>query len=207
MTKLETLEPVLDDLFNVSQAYGARVSPDGRSVGWIAVNVGPTAQLWWAPTDGSGEPRVLVANERDCDYFFWAPDSQSVILGQSRDGDERIGLSRIGLDGSRRDLTDQHPDYYIRGGQLAPAGSEVHGGLVQADRVDGARVTHHDGTPPAEGLLSWGTVLLTTQVEELHLWSHTLDCNAVRCGPRQLGQGGVRDLRPPAYPGCLREAA
>jgi dipeptidyl aminopeptidase/acylaminoacyl peptidase len=122
MMKLETLELLLDRLFNVSETYGARVSPDGRHVCWIAVNVGPTAQLWWAPTDGRTKPRGLVANERDCDYFFWAPDSQSVILGQSRDGDERIGLSQIGLDGSRRDLTDQHPDYYIRGGQLAPGG-------------------------------------------------------------------------------------
>jgi dipeptidyl aminopeptidase/acylaminoacyl peptidase len=122
MTKLDLLEPTLDHLFTVSETYGARVSPDGRHVAWIAVNVGPTAQLWWAPTDGSGQPRVLVANERDCDYLFWAPDSQSIILGQSRDGDERIGLSQIGLDGSRRDLTDQHPDYYIHGGQLAPGG-------------------------------------------------------------------------------------
>lgn len=122
MSDLEHLEPVLDRLFSISETYGARVSPDGRHVGWIAINAGPTAQLWLAPTARGAPPRAVVANERDCDYFFWAPDSQSVILGQSRDGDERIGLSRIALDGSRRDLTDPHPDYYIRGGQMAPGG-------------------------------------------------------------------------------------
>ena len=122
MVKLDNLEPVLDRLFSASETWGARVSPDGMRVAWIASNLGPTTQLWWAPTDGSGAPQAWVANERDCDYFFWAPDSQSIILGQSRDGDERIGLSRIALDGSRRDLTDQHPDYYIRGGQIDPAG-------------------------------------------------------------------------------------
>lgn len=123
MTKLDTIEPVLDRLFAVSETWGARVSPDGSRVAWIASNLGPTSQLWWAPTDASAPPRPWVVNERDCDFFTWAPDSRSVILGQSRDGDERVGLSQIALDGARRDLTDQHPDYYIRGGQIDPTGS------------------------------------------------------------------------------------
>src|SRR5512147_3145677 len=122
MVNPENLEPLLDQLFSVSETWGARVSPDGTLVAWIASNRGPTTQLWRAPTDASAPPRAWVVNERDCDYFYWAPDSQSVILGQSRDGDERIGLSRIALDGARHDLTDQHPDYYIRGGQIDPAG-------------------------------------------------------------------------------------
>lgn len=122
MVKLERLEPLLDQLFAVSETWGARVSPDGARVAWIASNRGPTTQLWWAPTDGSAPPAAWVVNDRDCDYFYWAPDSRSIILGQSRDGDERIGLSRIALDGSRQDLTDPHPDYYIRGGQIDPAG-------------------------------------------------------------------------------------
>lgn len=122
MAKLDALEPVLDRLFSVSETWGAKVSPDGARVAWIASNRGPTAQLWWAPTDGSQPPQAWVVNDRDCDHFFWAPNSQSVILGQSRDGDERIGLSQIALDGARRDLTDPHPDYYIRGGQIDPTG-------------------------------------------------------------------------------------
>jgi len=154
MVRIETLEPVLDRLFNVSETFGARVSPDGRYVGWIAVNVGPTAQLWWAPTDGGSAPRALVANERDCEYFFWAPDSRSVILGQSRDGDERIGLSQIALDGSRRDLTDPHPNYYIRGGQIAPGGRF----LVYAANRD-----------PESG----------REIEENIVYRHDLDSNAL----------------------------
>lgn len=123
MTALEKIEPVLDLLFSASEAWGARVSPDGRWVAWIATNRGPTAQLWLAATDGAAPSRAWVADDRDCDYFHWAPDSCAVILGQSRDGDERIGLSRVALDGSRDALTDPHPDYYIRGGQVDPAGS------------------------------------------------------------------------------------
>jgi dipeptidyl aminopeptidase/acylaminoacyl peptidase len=122
MTHFESLEPFLHRLFRVSEAWGARLSPDRRHVAWIAGNLGPTSQLWIAPADGSAPPKGWVADERDCDWFFWAPDSGSVILGQSRDGDERVGLSQVVLDGTVRALTEERPDYYIHGGQIDPSG-------------------------------------------------------------------------------------
>jgi dipeptidyl aminopeptidase/acylaminoacyl peptidase len=122
MSHFESLEPFLHRLFRVSEAWGARLSPDRRQVAWIAGNLGPTAQLWLALADGSAPPRRWIANERDCDWFFWAPDSGSVVLGQSRDGDERVGLSQVALDGTARALTEERPDYYIHGGQIDPSG-------------------------------------------------------------------------------------
>ena len=122
MSHFESLEPFLHRLFRVSEAWGARLSPDRRHVAWIASNLGPTSQLWLAPADGSAPPKGWIANERDCDWFFWAPDSGSVILGQSRDGDERVGLSQVALDGTARALTEERPDYYIHGGQIDPSG-------------------------------------------------------------------------------------
>ena len=122
MNNFDSLEPFLDRLFRVSEPLGARLSPDGRRIAWIATNLGATTQLWQAPTDGSAQPTAWIANDRDCDWFFWAPDSRSVILGQSRDGDERVGLSQVALDGSVRALTEQRPDFYIYGGQIDPSG-------------------------------------------------------------------------------------
>ena len=122
MSHFESLEPFLHRLFRVSEAWGARLSPDCRHVAWIAGNLGPTSQLWLAPADGSAPPKCWIANARDCDWFFWAPDSASVILGQSRDGDERVGLSQVALDGTVRALTEERPDYYIHGGQIDPSG-------------------------------------------------------------------------------------
>jgi dipeptidyl aminopeptidase/acylaminoacyl peptidase len=122
MNHFESLEPFLGRLFRVSEAWGARLSPDGRRVAWIAGNLGDTTQVWHAPADGSAPPQSWVANDRDCDWFFWAPDSGSIILGQSRDGDERVGLSQIALDGAARDLTERRPDFYIHGGQIDPTG-------------------------------------------------------------------------------------
>ncbi len=118
----DTLEPFLERLFRVSEPWGARLSPDGRCLAWIAGNLGPTAQLWRAPADGSAPPQRWVANHRDCDWFFWAPDSASVILGQSLDGDERVGLSQVSLDGTTRALTEARPDFYVHGGQIDPSG-------------------------------------------------------------------------------------
>jgi dipeptidyl aminopeptidase/acylaminoacyl peptidase len=122
MSHFEQLEPFLHRLFRASEAFGARLSPDGRRLAWIAGNLGATTQLWQAPADGSAPPACWVADERDCDWFFWAPDSRSVILGQSRDGDERVGLSQVALDGTARALTEQRPDFYIHGGQIDPSG-------------------------------------------------------------------------------------
>jgi dipeptidyl aminopeptidase/acylaminoacyl peptidase len=122
MNDVDSLEPFLDRLFRVSEPRGARLSPDGRHIAWIADNLGDTTQLWRAPADGTGAPQQWVADDRDCDWFFWAPDSGSVILGQSRDGDERVGLSQVALDGSVRALTEERPDFYIRGGQIDPSG-------------------------------------------------------------------------------------
>jgi dipeptidyl aminopeptidase/acylaminoacyl peptidase len=122
MSHFESLEPFLQRLFRVSEAWGARLSPDRQQVAWIASNLGPTSQLWRAPADGSAPPQCWLATERDCDWFFWAPDSGSVILGQSRNGDERVGLSQVALDGTTRALTEERPDYYIHGGQIDPSG-------------------------------------------------------------------------------------
>lgn len=122
MSHFESRELFLHRLFRVSEAWGARLSPDRQHVAWIAGNLGATSQLWLASADGSASPRGWIANERDCDWFFWAPDSGSVILGQSRDGDERVGLSQVALDGTVRTLTEERPDYYIHGGQIDPSG-------------------------------------------------------------------------------------
>ncbi|HET6618896.1 MAG TPA: prolyl oligopeptidase family serine peptidase [Dongiaceae bacterium] len=122
MTDFDPLEPFLDRLFRVSEAWGARVSPDGRRLAWITGNLGATTQVWQAPADGSAPANAWVANDRDCDWLFWAPDSASITLGLSRDGDARAGLSLVALDGSARALTEQHPDFYIQGGQIDPSG-------------------------------------------------------------------------------------
>jgi dipeptidyl aminopeptidase/acylaminoacyl peptidase len=113
----------LDRLLKVPQLYSARISPDGKRVAWIWAGLAETTQLWVTAADGTGTPRCLVGDEWDCDSFRWAPDSGSIVYARSQDGDERVGLHQVFLDGRPSvALTEDRPDYYIHGGQLAKDG-------------------------------------------------------------------------------------
>lgn len=120
-------------LLRVPQILGPRVSIDGAWVAWIWAGLGETTQLWVAPADGGAAPRCLVADDWDCDRFAWAPDSRSIVYARSRDGEERVGLHQVFLDGRpARALTADRPDYYIRGGRITGDGRT----LVFAANVD-----------------------------------------------------------------------
>jgi dipeptidyl aminopeptidase/acylaminoacyl peptidase len=109
----------LGRLLRVPQLYSARISPDGQWVAWIWSGLAETTQLWLAASGGIAAPRPLVADGWDCDSFRWTPDSLGIVYGRSKDGDERVGLHLVYIDGRpSRALTEDRPDYYIHGGQL-----------------------------------------------------------------------------------------
>jgi dipeptidyl aminopeptidase/acylaminoacyl peptidase len=123
----------LERLLKVPQIIGPRLSLDGKWMAWIWAGLAETTQLWLAPADGGAAPRRLVADEWDVDSIAWAPDSTSIIYGRSKDGDERVGLHQVFLDGTpARALTEDRPDYYIRGGRITRDGKT----LVFAANVD-----------------------------------------------------------------------
>jgi dipeptidyl aminopeptidase/acylaminoacyl peptidase len=116
---LSATDPFLDRLLGLPTLYGATLSPDGTQLALIWGKLGPTAQLWLQPADGSQPPRCLINDKWDCDYVIWSRDGSSIIVGQSLDGDERISLLQVFPDGrATRRLTPEEPDYYIHGGQL-----------------------------------------------------------------------------------------
>ena len=116
----------LDRLLRVPQLYGAKISPDGSHVAWIWAGLAETTQLWVTAASGKETPRCLIADEWDCDSFRWAPDGGSIVYARSQDGDERVGLHQVFLDGRPSvALTEDRPDYYIHGGQLAKDGRSL----------------------------------------------------------------------------------
>src|SRR5207237_227749 len=80
--------------------------------------VGPVADVYVAPADGSAEPTRLTAGEENTFLVAWTPDSRAVLVSQDRGGDERDRLYRVDLDRplDLRLLTDDEPNYFLHGG-------------------------------------------------------------------------------------------
>ncbi|NIM92740.1 MAG: prolyl oligopeptidase family serine peptidase [Anaerolineales bacterium] len=115
-------EEILDALLNLPILYYPKVSRDGSKAAWTWSQVGPTAEVFYVPTDGSSSPIQLTQTDQDTWIESWSPDSKSVIVAQDRDGDERYQLFRIDIDQPlvMEPLTESKPNYFLRGGQLHP---------------------------------------------------------------------------------------
>lgn len=114
----------LAGLLSLPTLYGAQVSKDGRWAAWTWFRVGPAADVYAAPTDGSSPPIRLTDTPQNSILVSWTPDSQAVIVSQDRDGDERDQLFRVDLarPGAMQPLTEASPSFFLRGGQLHPNG-------------------------------------------------------------------------------------
>ncbi|QIN84041.1 prolyl oligopeptidase family serine peptidase [Rubrobacter tropicus] len=112
-------------LLSVPVLSGPEVSPDGRWVVWSWSRVGPAADVFAAPTDGSSPPvRLTETSEGDTVVASWTPEGEAVLVTQDTDGDERERLYRVRLaePGVMEPLTGPSPNYYLHGGQLHPNG-------------------------------------------------------------------------------------
>lgn len=114
----------LEALLELPSLRAAARSPDGRWVAWTWFGVGPTADVYATPTDGSAAPTRLTETDGDALVVSWTPDSRAVLVAQDRAGDERYRLFRVDLDrpGVARPLTEDAPGYFLRGGELHPNG-------------------------------------------------------------------------------------
>ncbi|MDX1993890.1 MAG: prolyl oligopeptidase family serine peptidase [bacterium] len=129
-----TPEAYLDALLALPGLYSATISPDGAWVAWTWMRTAPTAEVYAVPTDGSQSPIRLTDTPEETYFVSWTPDSRAVIVEQDRDGNERAQLFRVDLDAplTMKPLTEENPNYFIRGGELHPDGRT----LVYAANVD-----------------------------------------------------------------------
>jgi dipeptidyl aminopeptidase/acylaminoacyl peptidase len=127
----------LEALLSIPALFGPRVSPDGKWVAWSWSRLGPAADVFAAPTDGSQAPlRLTETIEGDTMVVSWTSDSAAVLVSQDNDGDERVRLFRVRVadPGVMEPLTAADPNHYLRGGQLHKDGRW----LIYAANLDAA---------------------------------------------------------------------
>ena len=114
----------LDGLLSLPDMFRPQVSRDLGWVAWTWARMGPAADVFAAPTDGSKPPVRLTETAEDTYLVSWLPDSTGVIVAQDKGGNERYQLFQIKIDEpmSMRPLTEADPKFFIRGGELHPNG-------------------------------------------------------------------------------------
>ena len=79
-------------LFGNPSKVGARISPDGQWLSWIAPRDG-VLNVWVAPIGDMGQARPLTAETaQPIRASFWSPDSKTVLYINDKGGDENFLL-------------------------------------------------------------------------------------------------------------------
>lgn len=112
----------LDALMSLPTIFGGRVSPEGSHVALIVHRLHPAVDVFDLPLDGSGTLEALTDTAERTVLKGWAPDSHSVLVAEDRGGNERQTIYRVFLDdpGRFHALTEEEPEYYLRGGEFTP---------------------------------------------------------------------------------------
>ena len=141
----------LEALLSIPALFGPCVSPDGKWVAWSWSRLGPAADVFAAPTDGSQPPlRLTETVEGDTMVVSWTSDSDAVLVSQDNEGDERVRLFLVRLadPGVMEPLTSARPNYYLRGGQLHKNGRWlIYAANLDADsgkEIETDRLYRHD---------------------------------------------------------------
>ncbi|HET9850766.1 MAG TPA: prolyl oligopeptidase family serine peptidase [Candidatus Saccharimonadales bacterium] len=112
----------LHALLNLPAVAGPAVSPNRRWVAWTWLNVGPTADVYLSPCDGSAPPSRLTNTGENTWINSWLADSSGLVISHDHNGNEKDQLFLLRLDEPEKlkPLTEKNPPYYIRGGKLHP---------------------------------------------------------------------------------------
>jgi dipeptidyl aminopeptidase/acylaminoacyl peptidase len=146
-----SLDLRLDALLSIPALFGPCISPDGKWVAWSWSRLGPAANVFAAPTDGSQAPlRLTETVEGDTMVVSWTSEGDAVLVSQDNDGDERVRLFRVRLadPGVMEPLTAASPNHYLRGGQLHKDGRWlIYAANLDADsgeEIETDRLYRHD---------------------------------------------------------------
>jgi dipeptidyl aminopeptidase/acylaminoacyl peptidase len=146
----ETIRAVqAEDLYQVQEVRGVRLSPHGRSVAYTVRSVAspPSSartnrtQLYVARTTGDRGPRLLTRDRTDASQPAWHPDGTHLAFVQPVDGTPQVFLAS--LNGAPPyQLTDT--PHGAQRPQWSPSGEQ----LLFASAVPGPALERRTGRPP-----------------------------------------------------------
>jgi dipeptidyl aminopeptidase/acylaminoacyl peptidase len=112
----------LDALLTLPEIYGPMISKDSKYVAYTWINVNPNLDVFVVPTDGAAPPIALTETPETTFAVNFAPDSRSVIVGEDKDRNERVRLFEVKIDKPKQmiPLTEENPNFFLRGGALHP---------------------------------------------------------------------------------------
>jgi dipeptidyl aminopeptidase/acylaminoacyl peptidase len=112
----------LEALLTIPAISNYRISPNSRYVAYTWKNVHPNLDIFLIPTDGSRRPIALTETPEATFIVDFAPDSNSVIVGEDKNRNERVRLLEVAIDKSEEmiPLTEENPPFFLRGGALHP---------------------------------------------------------------------------------------
>lgn len=93
-------------LFGNPDKAGAKISPDGKHLSYLAA-VDGVLNVWVAPVDDLASAKPITHDKkRGIRSYFWAYTSKDILYVQDANGDEDYHIYRAGLDGKAdHDLT------------------------------------------------------------------------------------------------------
>ena len=74
----------LEALLTIPAIYNYKISPNSRYVAYTWKNVHPNLDVFLVPTDGSRRPIALTETPEATFIVDFAPDSNSVIVGEDK---------------------------------------------------------------------------------------------------------------------------
>jgi dipeptidyl aminopeptidase/acylaminoacyl peptidase len=122
--KMNAPKDFLDALLSTPAVYGCAVSKDAKWVVYVWKNVHPNLDVFIVPTDGRSQPVALTETPEATYFASVTPDSRSVIVGEDKGRNERVRLYEVEVDRPKhmKPLTEEDPQYFLRGGSLHPNG-------------------------------------------------------------------------------------
>lgn len=96
-TSLPELIPVRDFTANLDANFNYKLSPDGKTLAWIAVQ-GTKLRIHFRPVDGEKVQVIHDPSRRPIHSYYWGQDSKTLFFQRDNDGDENYHIYRANID-------------------------------------------------------------------------------------------------------------